>query len=192
MVDDVIKKGPGFILYRTTDWGPPIPYPSVPREDSINHGFFDLRNRPELAAQIPEAQRSLGLQAILSALNDSKSPLMSLGCEYRLNCREDFDDGFPFYFHSYTDLTFREAAKHSTEQQMINLADDFIQNVIFSAEFAFSFELGIQRLKHFFNTPGGYNLTLGLSGYGKTESDAALAYEFGAQSAAEAFVTISR
>jgi hypothetical protein len=45
----------------------------------VNHGFIDLRDRPELVHLIPEANASPGLQKILVALNRKGSRFMSLG-----------------------------------------------------------------------------------------------------------------
>ncbi|MFZ3212842.1 MAG: hypothetical protein WA188_15170 [Terriglobales bacterium] len=192
MADEIIRQGPGFTVYRTGDWGPPVPYPAIVRASSVNHGFYDLRDHPELAAQIPEASRSVGLQAILRALNAPGSPFMSLGCEYRLNQRDGSSDGLTCYFHSYVDLTYRDPARHSSEGQMVSLAERFLQEVKGSQDAVFGFEIAVQRMKHFFGNLAGYSLNLGLSGYGRTEEQAAKSYEAGAYETAKAFTKLSR
>ena len=76
MADEIIKQGPGYVLYRTTEWGPAVPYKRIVHEDSVNHSFVDLRDQPGLIDQIPESSRSAGLRAILRALNAANSPFI--------------------------------------------------------------------------------------------------------------------
>lgn len=192
MSDEIIKQGPGFVIYRASDSGPPVPYPSALREDSMNHGFFDLRDRPEFCSHIPEASKSMGLQAILRALNAPGSFFMSIGCEYRLNPTNGFSGNFTCYFHSYTDLTYRDPLRHASEEGMVDLAEHFLRQVEGSEDAVFGFEIGIQRMKHFFGNQAGYNLSLGLSGYGQTEEQAAQSYQVGAEQTAKAFIKLSR
>jgi predicted nucleotide-binding protein len=190
MSDEIISQGPGFTIYRTSDWGPAVPYRAAPREESVNHGFMDLRDHPELVAAIPEAAASPGLRQILHLLNEPGSPLMSIGCERRLNSRNDPRDEYKLYYHSYTDLTYRDPAKHAAECQLVQLANDFLHGVIGVADAVFAFELGIQRMRAFFGTQAGYVLSLGLSGYGRSEEEAGYSYEAGAQATANAFSKI--
>jgi len=188
MANEIIRQGPGFTIYRTSDWGPPVPYPPVMHKDSINHGFVDLRDHPERAAQIPETRKSKGLEMILRVL--APSPLMSIGCEYRLNTRDGAGDGLGYYFHSYTDLTYRDPAQHASEQQMIDLAESLLREIEPRNGAVFGFEIAVQRMKCFFGKCGGYNLSLGLSGYGRTEEEASRSYEISAGQTAEAFTRL--
>jgi hypothetical protein len=190
MSDEIIKQGPGFTIYRTTEWGPPVPYPAMPREDSMNYGFMDLRDHPERVEHIPEAQQSAGLQQILRVLNRVGSSLMSLGCEYRLNSKDDARDGYACYFHSYTDLTYRDPVSNSSEDQLIGLAERFLREIVPREDTVFGFELGIQRMKGFFGARVAYNLSLGISGYGRTEEEASRSYEAGVQASAAALAKI--
>ncbi|MBX5210789.1 hypothetical protein [Rhizobium sp. NZLR11] len=177
MTDKVIAQVPGFIIYRTTDSGPPVPYVPEAREESSNHGFMDLRDHPELVDAIPECMKSPGLADLIRALNEAGSLLMSIGCECKMNDREP-DDGNPFlrYFHSYTDLTFRDPARHATEDQLVTLAKAMANSIQFEEEVPCSFELGVQRMKHFFGGEG-YNLSMGLSGFGSDEAESRANYE---------------
>jgi hypothetical protein len=191
MADEIIRQGNGFTIYRTTDWGPAVPYLAEAREDSMNHGFLDLRDRPDLIKLVPEAAKSEGLGEILRALNVAGSPFMSLGCEHRLNPLDGSANGFTCYFHSYTDITYRDPVRHASEEQMIELADRFLSLVSGHPGAVFAFEIGIQRMRHFFGCRAGYNLSLGLSGYGQTEEQAAASYDAGAREAAKAFAELS-
>lgn len=59
-----------------------IPYPPIPREgDSSNHGFIDVRGRPDLAATIPEASDSEALRRILVELAQPSSLFATVGCD---------------------------------------------------------------------------------------------------------------
>jgi hypothetical protein len=190
MSNEIIEQGPGFTIYRTTDWGPPVPYPNAEREESVNHGFFDLRDRPEQVEEIPEAQGSPGLQSILRALNRAGGPLMSLGCELRLNDVDKPDIEIRRYMHSYTDITYRNPERNSEESQLVHLAKLLLSRIEGSNEVMFGFELGIQKMKHFFGN-SGYNLSLGISGYGRTDEQATAAYEFAAERTAPAINSIT-
>src|SRR5215212_2317435 len=44
-----------FTIYKTSDWGSPIPYPRMERLDGINHGFVDLRENFDQVDMVPEA-----------------------------------------------------------------------------------------------------------------------------------------
>lgn len=58
-----------------------VPYP--PLFDSIrrNHGFVDLRGRPDLAAEISEGAQSIALKTLLIELAAGLSPIFSIGCD---------------------------------------------------------------------------------------------------------------
>jgi hypothetical protein len=55
--------------------GMTIPYPPLFDKVRCNHGFIDLRGRPDLAAEIPEGSQSPALKALLVALSKPDSDL---------------------------------------------------------------------------------------------------------------------
>jgi hypothetical protein len=61
--------------------GNTVPYPSLFDPIRRNHGFIDLRGRPEKVVDVPEAQTSAALASLLTSLADTASPLVSLGCD---------------------------------------------------------------------------------------------------------------
>jgi hypothetical protein len=80
--DTIIMQGPGYTIAQTDTAATTLPYGPANRPDGRrNHGYVDLRDRPELVSEIPEVQGSQGMQAILRAPNSPESPLMSIGCE---------------------------------------------------------------------------------------------------------------
>ena len=46
--------------------GMTVPYPRLLNDIGRNHGFVDLRGRPDLAIEIPEGSQSPALKAISS------------------------------------------------------------------------------------------------------------------------------
>jgi len=67
MHDEIVFQVPGCTIARTFRAETTIPYSGHdPRPDRAqNHGWFDLRGRPELVAEIKEAAASPGLRAVL-------------------------------------------------------------------------------------------------------------------------------
>lgn len=61
--------------------GNTVPYPPLFDDIRSNHGFIDLRGRPDRIAQVPEARESTALASLLRALAAPDSPLVSLGCD---------------------------------------------------------------------------------------------------------------
>jgi hypothetical protein len=60
-----------------------LPYERSFDNGRANHGFRDLRGRPELAREIAEAVASPALQALLVALAQPGSRCFSIGCDVR-------------------------------------------------------------------------------------------------------------
>jgi len=58
-----------------------VPYPPISDEIRCNHGFVDLRGRPDLAAEIPEGLKSRALKELLVRLSETDSNLFTLGCD---------------------------------------------------------------------------------------------------------------
>jgi len=53
-----------------------------------NSGFADIRSRPDLVSQIPEAAISCSLKSLLVAFADSSSRLFTIGCDLGSGMRE--------------------------------------------------------------------------------------------------------
>ncbi len=80
MTDTILFQEPGVAIAYDDQAHTLAPYGrSVRPNGDVNHGFIDLRDRPELVHSIPEANASPGLQKILVALNRKGSRFMSLG-----------------------------------------------------------------------------------------------------------------
>ena len=57
--------------------GMTIPDSPLFNDTRRNHGFVDLRGRPDLAIEIPEGSQSPALKAILVELSEPDSPLFT-------------------------------------------------------------------------------------------------------------------
>ena len=68
------------VQYGTAD-GNTVPYPPLFNDICRNHGFVDTRGKVARVADIPEAQRSDALRAVLEDLARPDSPFASLGCD---------------------------------------------------------------------------------------------------------------
>jgi hypothetical protein len=67
--------------YVVAQRGITIPYSS--KSDTIrrNHGFVDLRGRPDLAREISEGSASAALKSLLVCLSGGTSSILTLGCD---------------------------------------------------------------------------------------------------------------
>lgn len=181
MADTVLHEGPGFVIARSDEWGPTVPYPAAQHEDGRNHGFADLRDRPGLVALIPEAKKSDGLAELLRAINTPGSPLMSVGCECALFDLEAPQDGEPTcYVGGYIDVTFREAARNADSEALVTLAKTILDGVPGSEEHHVAFAMFVQPLRLFFGLPGLYGLMMKPQGYGRSVSQAWQAFDHAA------------
>src|SRR6267143_1753663 len=111
MAETILLQGPGWTIVQSDTHGPAVPYPAAVHDNGANHGFIDLRDRPELVALIPEVQRANGLAELLREINAPGSALMSMGCECSLF--ETTPEGEPAcYVGGYVDVTFRDPARN--------------------------------------------------------------------------------
>ena len=61
--------------------GTTVPYPPLYDDIRRNHGFVDLRGKPELVREVLETEESDALLRLLVALSQPKSQVCSLGCD---------------------------------------------------------------------------------------------------------------
>ena len=184
MTERIVQEGPGFVIVQTDHWGPAVPYPGFEHEDGDrNHGFTDLRDRPDLVASIPEAQKSMGLAALLRAINEPCSPLMSLGCE----CAYFDQEG---YVGGYIDVTFRDPRRNADPKALIGLATSILTGVPGNEVHYMSFAMVVEPLKLFFNLPGRYGLMMKPQGHGRLAADAWRAFDHAALALAGAVRSI--
>ncbi len=69
------------IVYSSNGRGNTVPYAPFKSGIRQNHGFIDLRGKPDEVAAVPETQISLALTDLLITLAQPHSTLISLGCD---------------------------------------------------------------------------------------------------------------
>jgi hypothetical protein len=67
--------------YEVARIGITVPYGTEFDRVRQNHGYVELRGRPDLAAAVPEALESEALKELLVALAAPGSPIFSVGCD---------------------------------------------------------------------------------------------------------------
>lgn len=178
MANTTVIKGVGWSITQT-DAHTSIPYGPADRPNGErNYGFFDLCDHPEWSAEIPEAQDSVGLQAILRALAVPGFRFMSLGCARRPFRRQDAKQGEPPYFcGGYIQLAYRDSALNTDPGRFVDLAKIILAKIGPSTDIRFEFTIAIERLRSFFEKDGCYALMVQPRGYGDTEAAALAAWD---------------
>jgi hypothetical protein len=178
----VVHEGNGYRIERSEGYGAPVPYgPEDHPDGDRNHGFIDLRDRPDLVAQIPEAQKSEGLAEFLRAINEPGSPLMSIGCECGLFKVESPQEGGPTeYVGGYIDLTFRDPFRNRDAEALVDLAVKIWRRVQMTNEHHAQYAFIVERLVDFFGMPGRYSLMVKPVGYGRSPEQAWRAFSYAA------------
>ena len=162
-----------------------VPYSPEKREDgSENYGFLDLRNRPDLVDEIPEANKSKGLAAILRAANAPYSILMTFGCECELF--ETASNRGPFYVGSFVNITYRDHLLNNNCDNLITLAQLIQGGIRRVDKGTIWYRMIAMPLFKFFDWPDRYELMLKVFGRGNSERAAWKAFERGAMAAARA------
>jgi hypothetical protein len=72
---------PAIIHFSQSPDGAIIPYRAFRRGAQENHGFVDMRNRPDLAAEIAEGAGSAALRALLVLAASPDFPVFTAGCD---------------------------------------------------------------------------------------------------------------
>lgn len=187
MNDEIVMRGFGFLIARAQLAETQVPYAYQEREDgSINHGFIDLRDKPNSVSLIPEAKKSEGLANLLTTVADVNSPLMTAICE--AGC---FDSGpesedYKFNVGGFVNLMFRQAVLNRDEERMLNLAIYVLEGIPLFSRYVREYDFTIEPLKKFFDEEGCYALQCKTLGHGRTEDEAWLAFDSGTQALADA------
>jgi hypothetical protein len=189
---DTIMEGPGYTIIRTHDAHTAIPYGWTHRADGQrNHGFIDLRDHPELVTLIPEAQDSVGMQAILRALNAPGFRFMSLGCARRPFPCQDAKPGEPTHLcDGYIQVAYRDSALNTDPARFVTLAQVILSRIGPSAEHHIQFVMTVEPLRSFFNDESRYALMVQPRGYGDSEAAALAAWDHAAKSVAAVFTRL--
>lgn len=155
-----------------------VPYFPVDRGDSINHGFFNLRNNPDLIPRVPEVIGWPELIELLYAINRPSGIFWSLGIEKAFN-------GITAKSHphvttklvSYVDVAFADVPLNADQTNFERLATaihQFGSQRKIAELINIDMELGVadyaeQRLR-------GWCMTIWIGGFGASEDDARKAW----------------
>jgi len=154
------------------------PYWSQERTNSTNHGFADLRDRPELADSIPEVQANPALRNLIVALNRKGSRFMSIGCDRGPPFKKESDD-FPVSIASYTTVAFRDLQANRSKNDLMALAYSIWEK--FKPRSSIRpvlLELSIEPLKYLWDLNDAFALDLRMLALGRDEADAIANFEW--------------
>jgi hypothetical protein len=93
--------------------GMTVPYPSLFDGIRKNHGFVDLRGRPELALRIAEGLEGSALRKLLVELAQPHSKIFSVGCD--LGTKFLTDEALPYTAGGYVQVMEVAYADRSPE-----------------------------------------------------------------------------
>jgi hypothetical protein len=110
-------------------WGPVIPYGPVDHHDgNRNHGYRRLKGAPEAIRAVSEVQDWPEFLAFLLALNDTDSPIETVGCEKTFS-RVDNAGIATAMLGSYVEVIFTEVALNERPENLLLLASHLLEAV---------------------------------------------------------------
>ncbi|MEZ5830094.1 MAG: hypothetical protein R3D05_02845 [Dongiaceae bacterium] len=92
-----------------------LPYERNFEDGRTNHGFVDMRGRPDLAREVREATSSRALAELLIALAEPESRYFSIGCDLRPWPPAEPDA--PHQSAGYLQLAFSDLEKEATDHR---------------------------------------------------------------------------
>lgn len=147
------------------------PYGYSARPDSINHGFMDLRDRPELVDSVPEVQANPALRSLIVALNRKGSRFMSIGCERSLPTISTGD--WPVSIASYTTMAFRDLSANRSSNDLTAVAHSIWEKFKpRSSVRPVLLEMIIEPLKRLWHLDDAFALDLRMIALGRDEAEA--------------------
>jgi hypothetical protein len=183
--DEILFQGPGYAIARTLTPGTLVPYERFVRADgNINHGWIDLRGKPERVIEIPEANKSKGLAELLRILANPSSKLMSGVCECAaFDCGPD-TGGPRWQVGGFVTVMFRDTEKNVVAQNFVDLAQYILSGIPAAEDIHIGFEFVIEPLKLFFGRTDCHDLMIKPLGYGPDEQAAWVAFDYAATATA--------
>ncbi len=184
---EVLYEGPRCAIVRTYKAETLVPYHAAKRADgSINRGWIDLRDHPELVVEIPEAKRSPGLSKLLRVIADPASQVMSGACECCAFERPEQADLVRWQVGGFVSMMFKDSERNVSAQNLVDLACYILHGIGNSSDHHIGFEMIIEPLKSFFGRTDCHALTLKPLGYAASEPTAWAAFDYASGAAAEA------
>ncbi len=163
------------------------PYWRSDRPDGTNHGFVDLRDRPDLVDSIPEVQKNPLLRNLLVTLNRKGARFFSIGCE-RSPIRQTGRTDWPFRVAAYTTVAFRDLPANRSKEDYISLAHSIWEKFEPQSRKApVLIELTIEPLKLLWEINDAFALDVKMIAEGRTEQEAITILEWLGPAVAEVF-----
>jgi hypothetical protein len=92
-----------------------LPYERNFENGRTNHGFRDIRGRPDLAEEIAETVTSQALKELLVALAQPGSKYFSIGCDFR--AWPPSQPGEPYQVAGYIQLVFSDLERDAVDHR---------------------------------------------------------------------------
>jgi hypothetical protein len=176
MADQILYQDPGITIAQTDEALTAVPYgPQAHGDSDQNHGWTDLRDNPDGVADVPEAQKSVGLAELLRALAEPGA-LMTSGCECGLFPGGD-KMAHTHYVGGYIDVMFRDG-QLNTPERLYAALEQWLPSVPAPAPGTYyDYEFIIQPLRNFFGERDRFSVMVKPIGRGRTPNEAWSAFD---------------
>ena len=187
-MDVIVNQGPGYTIARTNKASTLVPYGRADRASGdINHGWLDLRDHPERVGQVPEAAKSAGLARLLRVIADPVSKVMSSACECAAFKRApDDDEGQNWQVGGFVITMFKDGDRNTDPDALIELASYLLQGIAPTESHHMGFEMLVEPLRLFFGRTDCFALTIKPHGFGASENEAWLSFDYACDALASA------
>lgn len=176
----VIHEGAGFVICVCETAGTMLPYwgfPSPRPDGSQNHGWLDLRGRPDLVPLVPELEKSAGMREIVRFVAKAYPPLMSITCDCGL--RNEKKSGMS-QVDGWIDITFDDPQLIAFPGSLLDLAIEILRGIPPPPDgIYYMFHFMVEKLKTFFGIDGCYALQLSVAGRGEDSESAWRSFDAG-------------
>lgn len=156
--------------------------------------YFDLKRRPELLLEVPEAFENRALGEFLGAVNSPVSMLESAKCDMWLTDELNEEEqifGAAWKFVSYVDLLFTSRPQQQDFEQHESFAGDVCALLDRAPEVSAAAEFIVRRCVFHQESREGFYFTFYLSGYGDDEEDARKRWTIGMSLVQNAILQLS-
>ena len=178
MDEEVRERGDAYRIYTTDRPGLSVPYlPTTDVHGRRDHGYVDLRDKPDAVARIPEADGQPGLTLFLQQVNAPGKGLMSLSAsveaaKVRAGAAAPENGQAPTDFiDSTVVITFREPDL-ATGHNVLVVARRLMEVRQADPREWASYDLGIQPLRSLFGIGNLAGLTIRIRAMGANEASA--------------------
>lgn len=175
--DGILYRNKDIVIFANNNRTTYVPYPSINRQDgSINHGYKNLKNEPDLINNLPELQNSETYKNFIIYLNDKELPFETIGCEHHLS--NNNHEVVKYSQGSYTQIIFSDYEKNKNFHNFY-VTLNYIINSIKDCHLHWgNLEVGIEPLKGLYDFNGTYYcLLIRVVGYGRTSEEAIMHWE---------------